>query len=265
VNVVITGSTRGIGFGLAREFLARGHSVVVSGRTTAASDRAAAELAPQARGGARVVAHACDVGSPEALRGLWAAGVAAFGRIDCWVNNAGVVTERLNLVDVPEAEIDAALATNIAGTVQGTRVALAGMLAQGAGRIFNVEGFGSDGIMQPGLTVYGTTKRAVTYFTRSVVKEYRDSPVIIGTIQPGIVLTDLLEPLNRDPARRERTQRFYNIMADRVETVVPFLVDGMLAARRTGAAIRWLTPAKALGRFAKSLVVKRDLFEARRA
>ena len=89
-SIVVTGSTRGIGKGIAAEILKRGHNVIISGRSAAAVEAALADLAPLASGGARVVGSACDVSRRDELQRLWDSGVAAFGRLDIWVNNAGV-------------------------------------------------------------------------------------------------------------------------------------------------------------------------------
>jgi NAD(P)-dependent dehydrogenase (short-subunit alcohol dehydrogenase family) len=69
--IVVTGSTRGIGRGLAAEFLKRGHHVAISGRTQSAAERAAAELAPQGTAGARALGIGCDVARGEDLQRLW--------------------------------------------------------------------------------------------------------------------------------------------------------------------------------------------------
>jgi NADP-dependent 3-hydroxy acid dehydrogenase YdfG len=152
------------------------------------------------------------------------------------------------------------MAANIWGVIYGTQVALAGMTAQGSGKIFNFEGFGSDGMTAPGLSVYGMTKRAVTYLTKSMNKEIKGSPVLLGTISPGIVITDLLEESrDADPAAWEKTKRMYNILADTVETVAPFIVDRVLAADRPGTAIRWLTTGKAARRFLLQPIVRRKV------
>ena len=134
------------------------------------------------------------------------------------------------------------------------------MTAQGSGKIFNFEGFGSDGMTAPGLTIYGLTKRALTYFTKSVNKEIKGSAVLLGTISPGIVVTDLLEESkDEDPDRWEKTKRMYNILADHVETVAPFIVERALAADKPGTAIRWLTTGKAARRFLAQPFVKRKV------
>jgi short-subunit dehydrogenase len=167
---------------------------------------------------------------------------------------------------IPDAKIACVVATNLTGVMNGCKVAIEGMLAQGKGRIFNMEGFGSDGLKQPGMAVYGATKSAVRYFTRALVAEYRDTPLVIGTMSPGIVITDLLMRDLYDVNSPEfaRRRRFLNVLADTVDTVAPHLVRGALAATRTGADVRWMGPAQATGRLIKSLFVKRDPFAAAR-
>lgn len=255
--VVITGSTRGIGLGMAREFRARGHDVVLSSRGQAAVDAAVAALMQQP-GSGRVIGLACDVGDRMAVQALWDGAVAALGGVDIWINNAGLTGPKRDVSALTEAEIKPVIDANIWGIIFGTQVPLTGMMAQGSGKIFNFEGFGSDGMTAPGLSIYGMTKRGVTYLTKSMNKEIKGSPVLIGTISPGIVVTDLLdESKDADAAVWEKTKRMYNILADTVETVAPFIVDRVLSADRPGTAIRWLTTGKAARRFLLQPIVKR--------
>jgi len=255
--VVVTGSTRGIGRGLAVEFLRRGHSVVITGRGAEAVERAVAQL----QGLGPVLGQVLDVRSLAANQAAWDAAVGRFGRVDVWINNAAIATDHVLFGELPEDQIEATVNTNLLGTLYGTRVALAGMLRQGAGRIYTFEGFGSNDMTSPGLTVYGTTKRAIRYFTASVAREYAGSPVLIGSLSPGMVPTDLLIYSSRseDPAQWARTKRMMNILADRVETVTPWLAEQALANTRQGAQIEWLTRGKAMRRFLSAPFVKRDL------
>jgi NAD(P)-dependent dehydrogenase (short-subunit alcohol dehydrogenase family) len=246
--VVITGSTRGIGLGLAKAFLERGHKVVVSSRGGAAVDQAVAELGGSASG--KVAGFACDIVDPAQVAALWENAKAAFGNIDIWINNAGTSGPRRNVTELSQSEIASVVSTNLVGTINGMSTALRGMTAQGHGKVFNFEGFGSDGMSAPGLSVYGATKRAITYLTKSTNKEIKGSPVLLGTISPGIVVTDLLDDArDADPAQWERTKRLYNILGDRVETVAPYIAERVLATDKPGTAIRWLTQGKAIGRF----------------
>ena len=259
VNVVITGSTRGIGLGLAKEFRRLGHNVVVSSRGIAAVDAAVAQVGA-APGSGKVVGQPCDVSQRDQVQALWDAAVAGLGEIDIWINNAGLAGPKLNLPQLTKADIEPVIATNIWGMIWGTQIPLNGMSPQGSGKIFNFEGFGSDGMTAPGLTIYGSTKSALTYFTKSMNKEIKGSPVLLGTISPGIVVTDLLEDSkDPDPAAWEKTKKLYNILGDRVETVVPYLTAEVLKADKSGAAIKWLTTPKAAWRFMSAGITKRKV------
>jgi NAD(P)-dependent dehydrogenase (short-subunit alcohol dehydrogenase family) len=258
-NVVVTGSTRGIGLGLVKEFRKRGHNVVISSRGKAAVDKAVTEVVAS-EGSGDVVGIACDVSDRKQVQALWDQAAMRFGRIDIWINNAGLTGPKRKVSELSDGDIAPVIGANIWGMIYGTQIPLAGMSAQGGGKIFNFEGFGSDGMTAPGLTVYGFTKRALTYFTKSVNKEIAGSPVILGTISPGIVVTDLLEESkDADPARWEKTKRMYNILADTVDTVAPYIVEKVLAADRPGASIKWLTNGKAALRFATSWMTKRKV------
>jgi len=260
MNVVITGSTKGIGLGMAREFLRRGHAVMVSSRGQEAVDRAVAALRAEFPG-ARVEGKACDVADYAQVQALWDASAAAFGRVDSWVNNAGRDGVKLPFFMIPPVDWQDTINTNLVGLMNCNRVCMAGMWKQKGGWIWNMEGFGSNGAIRPTVSVYGTTKYALYYFTKAMVKELAKTPVKVGFLSPGIVVTDLLVP---PPDKRgkqwEQSKKILNILADTVETVTPALVEGMLAAKESGAAVRWLTPGKIPWRFLKSLFVKRDVF-----
>ena len=218
-HVVITGGTRGIGFGMAREFLSRGHRVTVCGRSEAGTGRAAALLAAEC-GGERLAALPCDVGDYEQVRALWEEAVKRGGAVDVWINNAGLPNPSRGLWELGSGVFEEVVRTNVLGVMHGSKVAMRGMLEQGHGQIYNMEGLGSDGMVRPGAVVYGATKSAVTYLTRGLVKEAKRTPVRVGFLSPGIVATDLISEEDRESARR-----VLNSLADRVETVAPFLVE----------------------------------------
>lgn len=251
-SIVITGSTRGIGFGMAREFLRRGHRVTVSGRGVESTRRAVDALGTE-YGADRVLGRPCDVGVHGQVRALWDAAAERFGKVGVWINNAGQGRGDVDFWKLPEETIDAVVRTNLLGAMHGSKVAMEGMLRQGYGQIYNVEGYGSDGMIMPGLILYGATKRGLTYFTKGLVREAKGTPVQVGFLNPGIVLTELLTA-----ADTERTRRILSILADRVETVTPYLVERILANDRHGARIAWLTRAKIARRFATAPFIKRD-------
>ena len=260
-TVVITGGTRGIGRGLALELLKRGARVAISGRNGATATKAAAELEAAASASGRIIGVGCDASSFEQAQALWDAAAAKFGRIDIWVNNAGISAPRKPFTAQKPETMREVVDTNILGVMYATSVALAGMGKQGSGFIWNMEGFGSGGQKQNGMAVYGLTKRAVTYFTESVAKELKDSKVGVGFLSPGIVATDLLLGDYKDStAEWERAKKIFNILGDKVETVTPFLAEGILNTTKNGARVAWLTSGKAFARFATAAFKKRDLF-----
>jgi NAD(P)-dependent dehydrogenase (short-subunit alcohol dehydrogenase family) len=259
-TVVITGSTRGIGRGLAENFLARGCQVVISGRQAATVDSVVAELVKQYTPDS-VAGQACEITSAEQLQSLWDAAVKRFGKVDVWINNAGVSAARKPLFETEPEDITRVVDINLGGLLQANRVALAGMQSQGSGQIWNMEGFGSSGQVQPGMCVYGATKCGVNYVNKALQKEVKNTAVQVCTLSPGIVVTDLLMG-DYDTASPEwqKSKKIFNILGDKVETVTPFLVNGILKSNKSGAKVAWLTGGKAFRRFMAAGFNKRDLF-----
>jgi NAD(P)-dependent dehydrogenase (short-subunit alcohol dehydrogenase family) len=268
VVVVITGATRGIGLGLARELLARQARVVICGRSQESVDKALATLGA----GDRAVGRPADVADRDDLQALWDHAVEQFGQVDHWVNNAGISVTRGPLTALPPADIDAIVRTNLCGVLHGSAVAGAGMAGQpDGGQIWNMEGFGSGGQLQVGMTAYGATKRAVSYATDSLAKGSAAAAkagqpagrVRYAHLSPGIVKTELLvDDYEGQPEAFEKAKRIFNILGDEVATVTPFLAEGILAAPKNGSRVAWLTTPKASARFFGAFVLrrKRDLF-----
>ncbi len=260
-NVVITGSTKGIGLGLAKEFLKRKCAVIICGRNKEILNR---ELTGLQRifSKEKVAGQVCDVSDYAQVSTLWNTAVKKFGSVDIWINNAGIDNSILPYWELDSSEIGPVVNTNLTGMMYGSHAALKGMIAQGSGQIYNVDGYGSNDMMRTGFTVYGSTKRALRYFTESLTQEAEGLPVQIGRISPGMVLTDLMiDGLRKLPAEQlEAIKAIYNIFADSVETVTPFLVEGVLANTETGAKITWLTEEKIQERLNSEEYIHRDLF-----
>ncbi len=133
------------------------------------------------------------------------------------------------------------------------------MRGQGGGQIYNVEGFGSAGIYREGMSVYGATKRAVRYFTRSLVNEVKKSPVLVCTIVPGIVATEMLA--EQYATASPRRKRLYDAAADLPETVGRGLAPRILANRRNGAVIAWIGPWQIVWRLLSPAYAKRGVMQ----
>lgn len=259
-SIIITGSTRGIGYGLADEFLKRGCSITINGRSRS-SVAGALQTLSQKHGDGHVAGQPGDVTRIEAHQALWDAAVAAFGRVDIWINNAGVGHPMLKVWEMPVEMVQQVVDINLKGLIYGSQVAIRGMLAQGGGHLYNMEGFGSNGRLRVGLSLYGTTKSALRFLSRSLTKETQGTAVKVSTLSPGIVITELLtDPFKNDPEGLERAKWVFNALGDKVETVTPWLVDRVLSNDKSGVAIDYLTTGKIITRFATAPFKRRDLF-----
>lgn len=256
--IVITGSTKGIGYGLAEEFLKRGHNVVVSGRNKERLDKAVSALAAQHK---NVAGYLCDVTKYDDNEKLFAFAKEKFGRVDIWINNAGVAHPMTNVWDLPLDVIQDSVNANVYGSIYGSRVAIKGMLEQGGGWIYNLEGFGSSGRTMAGLSVYGMTKAAAAFFGKSLAKEVANTSVKVATIQPGMVITDMVTGQYKTPEELEKVKPIFNIIANRLTDVVPWIADQMLKNEKNGALLQYQPRWKLMLRFLTAPFVKRNLFD----
>ncbi|MDT8304757.1 MAG: SDR family oxidoreductase [Anaerolineae bacterium] len=259
-RIVITGSTRGIGRGLAEELLARDCSVVVCGRSEETVVPAVAGLRGQFEQ-SRVYGLACDVTNLAQVERLWESAVARLDGVDIWINNAGLSHPMQMMWELAPEQVEQVWRANVLGTYYGARVAMRGMLAQGHGWIYNMEGFGSGGRLRKGMSAYGTSKAAVSYLTRALAAEAKETPVRVAALSPGMVMTDLvLQELEKEPERLQQSRRVLNIVADRLEDVTPWLAEQVLSNRKHGARIRWLTGPRLVWRFVSAPFSRRDVF-----
>ena len=183
--MVITGATSGIGLVTAREAARRGAKLVLAARSEGALGRLAGEI--NAAGGEAVHA-AADVGREEDVRRIAETALARFGRVDTWVNNAGVSIYG-RIVDTPVEDMRRLFETNFWGVVYGSRVA-AEILRQRGGALINVGSVLSDRAI-PVQGVYSASKHAVKGFTDALRMELEEegAPVSVTLIKPSTIDT----------------------------------------------------------------------------
>ena len=265
-TAVITGSTRGLGFEMAKLFRKNGWNLVINGVNPQRLEKAAEELRALPGDGA-VEGFAGSVASGEELQGLLDFAAEKFGAIDIWINNAGVNQPMKAIWELSQEEIDAILNIDLRGAILGSRLAARQMEKQPEGGfIYNLEGYGSNDAMMLGLNLYGTSKRAVTHFTVALAKELeeRGSRVKAGRLSPGIMITDFTVKAlggKESIALPEKTKKVYNILGDKPDVVAAHLVKEMLANRKNNAHIQWLTTGKAAWRFMTAGFNKRSFFD----
>jgi len=258
-NVVITGSTRGIGLGLAKQFLEQGHAVTLNGSSQEHLDEAFRTLSHYK---GRVLGVEGSVADRDAMEHLFQSAGKRFGNVDIWVNNAGIGQSLKKVWELDDVTVGHILDVNLRGLINGTVTAFNGMSRQGSGKIFNMEGHGSRGSIVDRMSIYGTSKSAVHYFTKAFSHEAKGSGVQIGVLSPGMVITGMLMDTLSSSNEVSR-KNFFNRMADDVETVSVFLVKKMLASDKEYDRIEWLTKRKALLRLVFGSFRNKDFFTGR--
>jgi len=138
-TIVMTGGTRGIGYGMAKAFLARSCNVAISGRTPEAVAQALARLADPGPA-ERILGVPCDVRDFAQVQGLWERCRDHFGQIDIWINNAGTGGEHGKIWEASPESARQVVETNLLGTIFGSQVAVRGMLDQGGSDLYLMEG-----------------------------------------------------------------------------------------------------------------------------
>ena len=263
-TVVITGSARGLGFNMAKFFRRDyGYNVVISDLKEESLIKAKEELEKIESEG-KVEYTICNVSKLEDHQKLMKFAIEKFKKVDIWINNAGVNQPQEAIWDLTEQQINTLIDVDLKGTIYGSKVAMEEMSKNKSGAIYNIEGYGSNDAHMLGLNLYGTSKRAVTYFTEGLALESqeRDTGVIVGKLSPGIMITEFTtHSLGNDKIElAEKTKKVYNILGDTPDTVGKFLVDKMVSNTKNNVKINWLTNGKAAFRFMTAGFNKRNFF-----
>jgi gluconate 5-dehydrogenase len=192
--VVVSGGTRGIGYAIAAGFAQRGACLVVTGRTQAAADEAAASL----REGAMFppLGIACDVARSDQVERLAATVLETFGRVDTLVNVAGV-NRRKPALEVTEDDYDYILDTNLKGAFLLSREIGRSMVERGSGCQINIASLNTDRPLK-NVMPYAVSKAGLAHLTRALAVEWGPSGVRVNAIAPGFILTDLTRKLWSD-------------------------------------------------------------------
>ena len=249
-TIVITGSTRGIGFAMARAFLRKGNKVVISGRKSPAVKEAVQKLAKESSADS-VAGFTCNVTQFAQVQALWDQAQKKFGNIDIWVNNAGISNMQNTPWELSAEEIRAVVETNVLGEMFGSKVALQGFTKQGFGAVYNMEGMGADGRSNvKGLSIYGATKAGLRYFNDCLASEITNSRIITGSMQPGMVLTDMVTgQYEGKPEDWSRVRRIFDVISSDVNRVADWLTDKMLTNQKNGARFAFSNSLRIFSRF----------------
>jgi 3-hydroxybutyrate dehydrogenase len=199
---LVTGSTSGIGLGIARALAAAGADVMLNGFGDAAQIEALrAEMA--ASHAVKVGYNGADISKPEQIAAMVAETTRSLGSVDILVNNAGVQFTA-DVEEFPNERWDQIIAINLSGVFHGMKAAIPGMKAKGWGRIINIAS--AHGLVaSPQKVAYVAAKHGVVGMTKVAAIELANAGVTVNAICPGWVLTPLVEKQLQDRAARDGT------------------------------------------------------------
>lgn len=216
---VITGASRGLGAGLAGRFLERGLCVA-----------ACARHRPQLAGDeAKLLTQAADVTDAEAMEQLCAAAVSRFGRVDLWINNAGLLAPIGPLRENDPAQFALHIQVNVTGVFNGSRVFTRHVYERGgAGVLLNISS-GAARNAYAGWSAYCAGKAAVDRMSEAIALEEADSGVRVHAVAPGIIDTDMQSLIRScTPEQFPRVQKFLDLKAKDAFSSPGFVADRML-------------------------------------
>ena len=197
-TALVTGSTSGIGLGIATRLAAEGANIVLNGFGDAAEiERLRAELAAKHR--VAVLYDGADMSRPEAISSMVQQVIAEFGAIDLLVNNAGI-QHVAPVDDFPVAKWDAIIAINLTAAFHTVRTALPAMRKKGWGRIVNIASAHAL-VASPFKSAYVAAKHGIAGFTKTVALEVAEQGITVNAVCPGYVLTPLVENQIPDTAK----------------------------------------------------------------
>jgi 3-oxoacyl-[acyl-carrier protein] reductase len=218
---LVTGGSRGIGAAIAKRLAADGASVAI---TYAKDANAASAVVKAIEGnGGKAVAIQADAADTEAVKGAVEKAVAALGRLDVLVNNAGTAIPK-KFEDTSLEELDRVIDINIRGVFVTTQAALKHM--NDGGRIIMIGSCVGERMMTPGLVPYSATKGAVKMFSQGLSREVGSRGITVNNVQPGPIDTDL-NPASGDWAAPQKAatalDRYGSV--DEVAALVAFVAS----------------------------------------
>ena len=260
---VITGGTKGFGLAIAKALAAQGSAVIIASRS---QDSVQAALQGIRQAGGKAEGMVCDVARLEQVQQLAEKAGSTFGRLDIWVNNAGVAGPYGPTLELAPEKVMQVINTNIIGVYHGSTVAIKHFTTPKSGKLINIMGRGWDS-PAPNQNAYGSSKTWIRIFSQTLAKETKESGIGIFAFNPGMMLTDLLTDVEVIPGHEKDLKSFGAVIqmwarspeipAQKVAWLASSATDG-----RTGMILSIDSPFTLLGgalRFGLKRLLKQPL------
>ena len=192
--IIISGSTRGIGFSIAKHFLQRGANVIINGRTQDSCQKAFNSLSQELQ--QRCFTFSGNITDEEKAKELIDVSLKKYNKVDVLINNAGITKDNL-IMRMKTQDWDDVLELNLKSVFLLSKFIIRPMLKQKWGRIINMSSVvGLSG--NPGQTNYAASKAGIIAFSQSLAKEVASKGITVNSIAPGFIETDMTDQMNEE-------------------------------------------------------------------
>lgn len=202
---IVTGGTKGIGYGIAATFAMYGCSTVITSRTPADCEKTAKDI--EALYGVKCLGISADSSNKEDIDRVIAKTVETFGKIDILINNAGISGKTAALLDQTEDNFEKVINTNLKGCFLFAQAVVAQMVKQGnGGRIVNIASVGGL-IGGKSVAPYGASKAGVLSLTKTMANEWARYGITVNAVCPGYVITELNQDIFANPDIKSKMEK----------------------------------------------------------
>ena len=248
-TVVITGGFNGLGFSMSKTFRQKNFNVVISDSKKSNLDKLKKELL-KIQGEGDIELIVTDISKEKDIISLIKKVKDKFGKIDYWINNAGINQEQKEVWELKEKDIVNIINSNMVGNIIATKEIVKVMLEQETGSIYTILGYDKKNKLIDS-SLYNSINSGLNYFLTDLAKklEQNKKDIIIGKIYPGVVNTNFL--------KKQKNNKLYDIYVEDTDKVAKYIVNRILNNTNNNVDISYLNGRKKINKKIKYKFSKR--------